>query len=480
MFEQLHALLVENGSSASVGIITVAVMLLCGFALTRLTKLLKLPNVTAYIVTGILIGPYCLDLVPGIVVGNTGFLSDIALAFIAFSTGQFFRLAALKGNGLRVLVISLLEACVASVFVFIAAYFFLKMDLAFAVVLAALASTTAPASTMMTIRQMGARGDFVNTLLQVVALDNVVGLLAYSMAVSVALASTASGSGFALKNIIAPVLINLGSLFLGALLGFLLKLLLPKTRSTDNRLIISVAVLFGFCGFCQIIGVSPLLGCMSMATVYINVTGDDKLFKQLNYFSPPFLLLFFVRSGVSFNLGLLLTPQEAGASFLTLGIAYFLIRIAGKYTGAFTGCSLTHKAPSVRNYLGLALIPQAGVAIGLAELGARTLGGDMGSALRTVVLAASVLYELIGPACAKLSLVLSRSIPTGQEEAAEEAVPAAYEEEKHAVNLLIERIREIQAELPEHESGPAREAVPTQENRNILVSMRRRFHSNKL
>ena len=193
MFEQLHALLVENGSSASVGIITVAIMLMCGFALTRLTKLLKLPNVTAYIVTGILIGPYCLDLVPGIVVGNTGFLSDIALAFIAFSTGQFFRLAALRGNGLRVLVISLLEACVASVFIFIAAYFLLGMDLAFAIVLAALASTTAPASTMMTIRQMGARGDFVNTLLQVVALDNVVGLLAYSMAISVALASTAPG-----------------------------------------------------------------------------------------------------------------------------------------------------------------------------------------------------------------------------------------------------------------------------------------------
>ena len=479
MFEQLHALLVENGSSASVGIITVAIMLMCGFALTRLTKLLKLPNVTAYIVTGILIGPYCLDLVPGIVVGNTGFLSDIALAFIAFSTGQFFRLAALRGNGLRVLVISLLEACVASVFIFIAAYFFLRMDLAFAIVLAALASTTAPASTMMTIRQMGARGDFVNTLLQVVALDNVVGLLAYSMAISVALASTASNAGFSIQNIIAPIFINLGSLFLGALLGLLLKLLLPEKRSTDNRLIISVAVLFGFCGVCQIIGVSPLLGCMSMATVYINVTGDDKLFKQLNYFSPPFLLLFFVRSGVSFNLGLLLTPQEAGASFLTLGIAYFLVRIAGKYTGAFSGCYLTHKSPSVRNYLGLALIPQAGVAIGLAELGARTLGGDMGSALRTVVLAASVLYELIGPACAKLSLVLSGSIPKNPEEAVEEPVTDG-EEEKHAVNLLIERIREIQAELPEHTADPIREAAPSQEPRNVLVSMRRRFHSNKL
>ncbi len=480
MFEQLHALLVENGSSASVGIITVAIMLMCGFALTRLTKLLKLPNVTAYIVTGILIGPYCLDLVPGIVVGNTAFLPDIALAFIAFSTGQFFRIAALRGNGLRVLIITILEACVASVFVFIAAYFFLRMNLAFAVVLAALASATAPASTMMTIRQTGARGDFVNTLLQVVALDDVVGLLAYSIAISIALASSASGAGFDPRNIIVPILINLGSLFLGALLGVVLKLLLPEKRSTDNRLIISVAVLFGFCGVCELMDVSPLLGCMSMATVYINITGDDKLFKQLNYFSPPFLLLFFVRSGVGFDLGLLLSPQEVGASFLTLGVVYFLVRIAGKYTGAFIGCAFTHKSPSVRNYLGLALIPQAGVAIGLAELGARTLGGDMGSALRTVILASSVLYELIGPGCAKLSLVLSRSIPENPEEAPEEERLSPYDEEKHAVNLLIERIREIQAELPEHGAEPVREAVPSPENRNILVSMRRRFHSNKL
>ncbi|MBR1672510.1 MAG: cation:proton antiporter [Fretibacterium sp.] len=480
MFEQLHALLIENGSTASVGIITIAIMLLCGFALTRLTKLLRLPNVTAYIVTGILIGPYCLDLVPGIVVGNTGFLPDIALAFIAFSTGQFFRLAALRGNGLRVLVITVLEACVASLFVFIAAYGFLGMDLAFSAVLAALASATAPASTMMTIRQTGARGDFVNTLLQVVALDDVVGLLAYSIAISIALVSTASGVGFDPKNVISPILINLGSLVLGALLGVLLKLLLPERRSTDNRLIISVAVLFGFCGICELIGVSPLLGCMSMATVYINITGDDKLFKQLNYFSPPFLLLFFVRSGVGFDLGLLLSPQEAGTSFLTLGVVYFLIRIAGKYAGAFLGCALTHKAHSVRNYLGLALIPQAGVAIGLAELGARTLGGDMGSALRTVILASSVLYELIGPGCAKLSLVLSRSIPTGAEEEPVQEAVSAHDEEKHAVNLLIERIKEIQAELPKHAMGPAYEAAPAQEGRNLLVSMRRRFHSNNI
>lgn len=447
---------IQNGSPASTGIISVAVMLICGFALTRVTRLLKLPNVTAYIITGILIGPYCLNIVPKIVADNTAFLPDIALAFIAFSTGQFFRFNALKGNGMKVLIITVLEACMATVFVFIAAYYVLRMDLAFSTVLAALASATAPASTMMTIRQTGARGDFVNTLLQVVALDDVVGLIAYSIAISIALASGAN-SGFEFENIVAPILINMASVFIGAIFGVLLKILLPEKRSKDNKLIISVAVLFGFVGICEILGVSPLLGCMFMSTVYINITDDDKLFKQLNSFSPPILLLFFVRSGVCFELGTLTGARSnSGTSLLTLGVVYFLVRIAGKYAGAFLGCLMTHKDKLVRNYLGLALIPQAGVAIGLAELGARTLGGEMGSALRTVILASSVLYELIGPGCAKLSLALSHSY---DKDAQDEHVVPPQDEDKIIVNLLIERIREIQRELPEHNPVAAEEKV---------------------
>ena len=449
---------IHNGSPAAVGIITIALMLICGFALTRLTRLLKLPNVTAYIITGILIGPYCLNLVPSAVTDNTGFLPDIALAFIAFSTGQFFRLNALKGNGMKVLIITILEACVASVFVFIATYYILRMDFAFSCVLAALASATAPASTMMTIRQTGAKGDFVNTLLQVVALDDVVGLLAYSIAISIALATSISGtgSGFDIKNVIFPLLINLASIITGALLGVVMKFLIPEKRSKDNKLILSVAILFGFCGICQILGVSPLLGCMFMSTVYINITNDDNLFKQLNSFSPPILLLFFVRSGVCFDLGALTGSHASSGSvsLLMLGVVYFLIRILGKYVGAFLGCFITHKDKLVRNYLGLALIPQAGVAIGLAELGARTLGGETGSALRTVILASSVLYELIGPASAKISLSLSHSYDnTATDDAKPKLNPK--DEEKLMVNLLIERIREIQSEIPQHELQPA-------------------------
>ncbi len=164
-------------------------MLFSGFLMTRLTKLARLPNVTGYILAGILIGPYVLNLVPQRIIDGTDFLSDIALAFIAFSTGEFFKLDILKRNGMKVVWITILEAVLASVFIFILTYFVLRLDLAFSIVLAALASATAPASTMMTIRQTGAKGDFVDTLLQVVALDDVVGLVLYSIAISIALAS---------------------------------------------------------------------------------------------------------------------------------------------------------------------------------------------------------------------------------------------------------------------------------------------------
>lgn len=434
-------------------IIPIAVMLFCGFAMTRLTKRLRLPNVTAYIVTGILIGPFFLDLIPDSVIEGMDFLSDIALAFIAFSTGEFFTLSTLKKNGIKVVVITVLEACMATVVVFLVMYYVLGVNLVFSIVLSALASATAPASTMMTIRQTGAHGDFVDTLLQVVALDDVVGLIEYSIAISLALAVCTGSSQFRFADVLKPIAINVGVLLLGGLFGMILKLLMPQKRSTDNRLIISVSLLFAFCGICAMLDVSPLLGCMSMGTVYINVTHDEKLFKQLNYFTPPILLLFFVHSGLSFQLDALVqTAVSIGRTpLLIVGIVYFFTRILGKYIGAFLGCLGVGKPRTVRNYMGLALIPQAGVAIGLAALGARTIGGDTGTALETVILASSVLYELIGPGCAKLSLYLSGSYSNKLEDLVPE--PALDDvEQPSAVELLIRRIQAIQAEMPRDDS----------------------------
>lgn len=393
-------------SQVAVIIMSVALMLIGGFAMTRITKKLRLPDVTAYIIAGIILGPFCFNFIPSNIIEKMDFIADIALAFIAFSIGEFFKFSTLKKNGMKTVIITLLEAIMASIIVFLVTYFVLHLDFEFAIVLAALASATAPASTIMTIRQTKAKGDFVETLLQVVALDDVAGLVEYSVAISIALAS-ATGS-FNTWSVLQPIIINLGVFALGGLFGFFLKLLLHK-RSTDNRLIVSIALLFSFCGICALLNVSPLLGCMSMGMVYINITDDKKLFQQLNYFSPPILLLFFVRSGLNFDLNALVNTSVVvdSVSLLVVGVFYFFFRIIGKYMGSYLGCLITKKDKKVRNYLGLALIPQAGVAIGLAAMGARALGGNEGNALQTIILASSVLYELVGPGCAKLSLYLS-------------------------------------------------------------------------
>jgi hypothetical protein len=316
-------------------------------------------------------------------------------------------------------------------------------------VLAALAAVTAPTSTAVTIRQTGAKGVFVNTLLQTMALDGIFGLAAYSVALSLAMSLLSPGGGVALGDVLFPLVANLGALLLGGVFGILMKWLMPTKRSTDNRLIISVSLLAAFCGVCAVLNISPLLGCMSMGTVYINTTDDSKLFKQLGYFSPPILLIFFVCSGLRFDLGALFSTAGGigGSSLLVVGVSYFAVRIVGKYIGAFLGCKLVRLPAKVCNNLGLALIPQAGVAIGLAAIGARTLGGEVGSALHTVILTAGILYELVGPALAKLALYLSGSYS----EKLEDLVPAEtipQGETLSEAELLIRRIRKIQETLP--------------------------------
>lgn len=449
MIREFYKALQESSPVATI-IISVAIMLFFGFLMTRVTKKLRLPNVTAYIVTGILIGPYVLDLIPSSVVSGMDFMADIALAFIAFSTGQYFRFSSLKKNGAKVIVITLCEAFLASGIVFVLLFVILRLDMVFSLVLAALAAATSSASTVMTIRQTRAKGDFVDTLLQLIAVDNIVALLMYSTAISVA-AATISGEPFSVSSVVMPLVTNIGVLLLGGVFGWFMKLMI-EDRSADNRLIIAVAFLFAFCGICALLEISPLLGCMSMGTVYVNIAKDDNLFKQLNYFSPPILLLYFVRSGLNFNLSALFGVSTATGAvpLFLITILYFFGRIAGKYFGSFFGCLFMKKKKEVRNYLGMALVPQAGVAIGLAALGARTLGGEVGSALQTIILSACILYELIGPASAKLSLYLSKSYSNVLEEIVEVEATTETGEAKSSLDMLIERIQKIQEEIPQH------------------------------
>lgn len=452
----ISSLHINSGNTAAI-IMSIALILFLGFLATRLTKRLKLPNVTAYIIVGILLVPIwkvipagISGIIPDNVVGGMDFLTDIALAFIAFGAGEFFKIDELKKSGRKVIIITLLESLMAIVVVFSLCFFVLRIDFAFSLVLAALASATAPASTIMTIRQTKAKGEYVNTLLEVVALDDVVSLVAYSIAISVCLALSFGESSVSFSSVGMPIIKNIVCLIMGALLGFVLKWLLPTKRTSDNRLIIIIAILFAFCGICALLDQSPLLGCMAMGMVYINISKDEKLFKQLNYFQPPIMLCFFVVSGMKFNLKAFTNMTKIGlVPLFVCALVYFFARIIGKYAGAYLGGVLTKSDKKIKNYLGLGLIPQAGVAIGLAAMGARLLGGDeggLGDSLQTIILASSVLYELVGPGCAKLGLYLSKSYSTDIDELVPEETITINP--KNEVELLIEQIKEIQKNSP--------------------------------
>lgn len=382
-------------------LLSLSIMLISGFLVTRITKLLKLPNVSGFIIAGILIGPYALNIIPANTISNMEFIGDIALAFIAFNVGKFLKREILQETGSRTIIITLFESLLAGIIITLSMYYIFDFSWSFSLLLGVIATATAPASTMMTINQYGAHGEFVNTLLQVVALDDVICLVAFSV-VSAFINATENGD-FSFTYIVLPILYNIGSLGVGFLFGITLSKLLTPNRSNDNRLILAIALLLGLSGLCSIFDISPLLACMVFGATYINTTEDKELYNQINNFTPPILSLFFIVSGIKLDIGAL-------ATLGVVGVAYFLIRIIGKYIGAYLGCVITNTDKSIRNYLGLALIPQAGVAIGLAFLGQRLLPEDVGNRMMTIILASSVLYELIGPACAKLALIYSGAI----------------------------------------------------------------------
>lgn len=375
-------------------LLSLAILLLAGFLMTRITKLLRLPNVSGYIIAGIIIGPNVLNLIPSQVSSGMDFFSDIALAFIAFGVGRFFKKDTLRETGPHVILITIFETLLAGILVFAIMYYACRLDLGLSLLLSAIAAATAPTSTMMTINQYHARGKFVSILLQVTALDDVICLLVFSIFASVI--SAMSIGTISAAGILLPIAYNIGAIALGAILGLVLAKLLSH-RSDDNRLILAVALLLGLSGLCSIFDISPLLSCMAFGAIYMNRTLDKELYKQINRFTPPIMSIFFVMSGTNLNLRALGTVG-------IIGIIYSLVRFIGKYAGSYLGCLVTHEEKKIRNCLGLALIPQASVAIGLAYLGQRILPDDIGNMFMTIVLSSSVLYEIIGPGCAKFAI----------------------------------------------------------------------------
>lgn len=382
-------------------LLVLSIILFAGFIMTRLTNTLNLPKVSGYILAGILIGPCGLNMIPADMIENLSFVSDLALAFIAFGVGKFFKKEVIRKTGSKVLIVTFFEAMTAGVLVTVFSRAVFHLDLDFALILGAIATATAPASTMMTINQYKAKGEFVNTLLQIVALDDVVCLLAFSIVAAVAGAT--EGGAVAAQEILLPVVYNVFALLLGFFCGYFLSRLLIPARSKDNRLILAIAMLTGISGICTSLNISPLLSCMVFGAAYINLTRDKKLYRQLNNFTPPIMSLFFIVSGMKLDV-------EALSTVGVIGLCYFLVRIVGKYVGTYVGCMVTGMGREARRYMGLALVPQAGVAIGLAFLGERLLPGERGQLLLTIILSSSVLYEMVGPICAKLALIFSGCI----------------------------------------------------------------------
>nr|WP_289767115.1 cation:proton antiporter [uncultured Acetatifactor sp.] len=447
-------------------LLTLSIILFSGFILTRMTNTLNMPKVSGYILAGILIGPCCLNFIPAPMIEGMGFVSDLALAFIAFGVGKFFKKEVLMRTGKRIIVITLSEALTAGVLVTVVLKLVFRLNWEFALILGAIATATAPASTMMTINQYKARGEFVDTLLQIVALDDVVCLLAFSI-VSAIINGNEAG-GFSAHDILLPIAYNLLVIVLGIFCGYFLSRLLIPARSKDNRLILAIAMLLGLSGICAAIDISPLLSCMVFGAVYINLTRDKKLFRQINSFTPPVMSIFFIVSGMNLDIGALRT---VGA----IGVGYFIVRIIGKYMGTYISCMCMKTSREIRNFMGLALIPQAGVAIGLAFLGQRMLPPETGSMMLTIILSSSVLYEMAGPVSAKAALLLSGSIPYGKKENQEAGVETSGDmaeepAERSAAGTAGEAGEETPADMAEEPPEESAVAIEGEDTERVRTS----------
>ena len=443
----------EGMRIASGIIISLGVILILGFLMTRLTKLMKLPNVTAYIVVGILIGPFVINLIPGEFIERTDFVSDIALVFIAFAAGEFFKLETIKKSIGKVLVITALEAVITFALIFILCTFAFGLEAQFSLILAALASATAPTSTIMTIKQTKSQGQYATTLLEVLAVDSIISLLLYTISISIFVGTKGTGdTALSFADIAWPLAKMFICLVIGVAFGFALRFLISSKRTTDNRLIVVIAVLLLFCGVCSLFGQSPLLGGLAIGTVYTNIPKkEDKLFAQVNYFIPPIMLVFFVRGGMSLDFSAFTKSSSLTAvPLIVIVLVFLVVRFAGKYGGAYVGGVITRQPKETRNFLGFGLIPQASVAIALATMAARTLnayeGGiyeEYASALLAIILASSIIFELIGPALAKLGLYLTHSyVPEQVESKHKEPEPSEDGEGEQAYTDAAEQYHE--------------------------------------
>ena len=384
-------------------LLSMAAAIALGLLLTRIAKKINLPNVTAYLVAGLAVGPYCLNLFDQDALAGVAQITSVALGFIAFSIGGEFKWESLKRVGTKAVIITLFQALAALALVDIVLLVF-GFDVPLSITLGAIATATAPAATLMVVRQYRAQGTMTNTLLSVVAMDDAVGLAAFSISLAIAQSLTSGAAPTLYNMLISPLLEIILSLVVGGLLGALLSFLMRFFRSRANRLSLMLAAVLAGVALADGYGLSSLLTCMASGAAMVNLRDDSEMLVEIiDRWTPPLFTLFFVISGAELDLHVLSTVG-------ILGLLYILARSFGKYFGARVGASVVKSEPKIRKYLGLTLLPQAGVAIGMAQVVITKLP-EYGAEIRAVVLCATLVYELIGPVITRIALERSGEIP---------------------------------------------------------------------
>lgn len=404
-------------------LLSLSIALLAGLLLSRLVKLVKLPAVTAYLIAGVLIGPFVLGAIniPGIGITTEqlegfGIISDVALGFIAFSMGNEFRLAQLKKIGKQATIIGIFQALFTTIVVDVALivlHFAMpdKLSLPSAIVLGAVATATAPAATLMVVKQYKAKGPVTDILLPVVALDDAVGLMVFAVSFGIA-KSLSTGTVDILSVIVEPVLEVVLSLVLGIVMGGLFTFCEKFFHSRSKRMAVSVTFVMMTVAISSLkfdvghfhVGFSSLLACMMLGTVFCNFCDvSEELMDRADRWTAPILILFFVISGAELELSVF-----ADIAVVIAGVIYIISRSVGKYTGAFISAKMTKCDKNITKYLGITLFPQAGVALGMA-IKAIELGPD-GAIVRNITLFAVLVYEIVGPFLTKVALTKAGDI----------------------------------------------------------------------
>ena len=405
-------------------LLSVSVALLAGLLMTRAFKKLKLPSVTAYLIAGVLIGPYCIGRIgiegmgftSGEEVSKMALISEVALGFIAFSIGNEFRLSDLKKTGKQAMVIGILQALAATLLVDLAllgVHLIIpdKLTIPQVLTLGAIATATAPAATLMVVRQYKAKGPLTKLLLPIVALDDAVGLIVFAVSFGVAKALVDGGADL-ISIFVNPIVEIVCSLGLGAVMGWILTKLETLFNSNTNRLNMSIAFVFITVSLSMMdfhigavhISFSSLLVCMMLGTVFCNICPlSHDLMEKTDKWTSPLFALFFVISGAELELGVF----KDGA-IVVIGLIYIIFRSVGKYIGSYGSARLTHCSPQICKYLGITLLPQAGVALGMCTTAMQL--GQQGSLIRNITLFAVLIYELFGPLFTRQALTAAGEI----------------------------------------------------------------------